>query len=302
MKRKVIQLAAKTLVVSLPSKWAKNLGIRKGDELEVEEKDSKISISAKKDISVEKITINVKSIEERTILRWTISALQKSGYDEIEVIYEKPETAAVIHELVKDLLIGFAITEQSSNRCVIRSIAKELETEFEPILKRAFLVTLSMGESLTEYIRQKKTKELNQLLTLEQTNNQLTNFCERLLIKYGYKENRKTCFAYIIVWNLEKICDTLKEIIRDTSTKETDERITGLIEDTNKLLRLYFELYYKFSYEKLNEIVKKADETSKKAKQLLEEPKLENKKLIAHALQQTSLISSLSASTTALNS
>ena len=35
MKRNVIQLAGKTLVVSLPSKWVKLNSVKKGDELNV---------------------------------------------------------------------------------------------------------------------------------------------------------------------------------------------------------------------------------------------------------------------------
>ena len=35
MRRKIIQLAGKTLVVSLPSDWVKELGLKKGQEVEV---------------------------------------------------------------------------------------------------------------------------------------------------------------------------------------------------------------------------------------------------------------------------
>ena len=35
IKRKVIQLAGRTLVVSLPSKWAKKHNVQKGDEIVV---------------------------------------------------------------------------------------------------------------------------------------------------------------------------------------------------------------------------------------------------------------------------
>ncbi len=298
MKRKVIQLAEKTLVVSIPSKWVKKLGIKKGDELEVEEKDNKITISAKKDISADRITVNVKLIEDRSVIRWTISAIQKSGYDEIEIIYEKPETAGIIHELVKDLFVGFAITEQSRSRCVIRSIAKELETEFETMLRRAFLVTLSMGESLADYLKLGKNKELQELLTLEQTNNQLTNFCERLLIKHGYNEQRKTSFAYIIVWNLEKVCDSYKSIICHCSSKKDNHaEIAKLVEANTMLLRLFYDLYFKFDNEKLDKAAALKIEIEENAKQLIKNDPI----AISMILQQLNQLSSFSASLIALN-
>ena len=45
MERKAIQLAGKTLVVSLPSKWAKKFGISKGDVLFVEEIDTALDLN-----------------------------------------------------------------------------------------------------------------------------------------------------------------------------------------------------------------------------------------------------------------
>ena len=48
MGRKVIQIADSTQLISLPRKWALQHGIKKGDELEVEEKGRKIVISTEK--------------------------------------------------------------------------------------------------------------------------------------------------------------------------------------------------------------------------------------------------------------
>ena len=45
MKRKVIQIADSTQLISLPRKWAQKFNIKKGDELEVEEHDNKIVVS-----------------------------------------------------------------------------------------------------------------------------------------------------------------------------------------------------------------------------------------------------------------
>jgi len=42
MKRKVSQIGPATLMVSLPSKWAKQFGVKKGSELEIEEKGNKL--------------------------------------------------------------------------------------------------------------------------------------------------------------------------------------------------------------------------------------------------------------------
>ncbi|MBI2574399.1 AbrB/MazE/SpoVT family DNA-binding domain-containing protein [Candidatus Woesearchaeota archaeon] len=298
-KRKVIQLAGKTLVVSLPSKWARKMGIRKGDELEIEEKDNGLAVTAHKETIVDKATLDAKKLDERA-LRWSLSALHKSGYDEIEVMYESPETAKVIHETLKDLFTGFAVTEQSRNRCVLRSIAKELETEFDSVLRRAFLVTLSLGESLAEYLESNKTAQLQDLLALESTNNQLTNFCERILIKKGYKDYRKTCFVYVIAWNLEKICDNYKYIINYIGQikkgVKVREETTKLITESTALLRAYYELYYKFEPIRLNELIGQKRKIEEEARKLLGKGTEEDAVVISHALHHITQIADFSAS------
>ena len=52
MKRKVIQIADSTQLISLPRKWALKYGIKKGDELDVEEQGSNVLVSTSRDLSV----------------------------------------------------------------------------------------------------------------------------------------------------------------------------------------------------------------------------------------------------------
>lgn len=78
MKRKVIQMAGKTMVVSIPSDWVKKYGIKKGDELELEKKNRNIIISTKKDYSLNKIKVNISDLDEQ-VIKWTLSAIHKSG-------------------------------------------------------------------------------------------------------------------------------------------------------------------------------------------------------------------------------
>ncbi len=82
MRRSVIQLAGKTHVVSLPSKWIKKYGIKKGDELELEENNEKIVISkdSAKEIRSREIELN----NYGAMARRVIGALYKKGYDEVK--------------------------------------------------------------------------------------------------------------------------------------------------------------------------------------------------------------------------
>jgi len=258
MKRKVIQLAGKTLVVSLPIKWARNYGVKKGDEIELEERGQQIVLSTEQQPTFEKVEIDASKLDVEVVKRWLLAALHKFGYDEIEIKYDNPAMLKAIRETVDGMLIGFAIVDQSKTRCVIRTVAKEQEKEFDTMLRRAFLVTKSLGESMVEYIEEDRFSDLPDLLNLEKTNNQLTNFCERILNSRGYHDYRKTCFAYVVVWNLEKICDDYKNIClflaKPENSKVKIKNAIELLKKCNKLFSWYYELFYKFDINKLNDL------------------------------------------------
>ena len=59
MKRRVIQIAESTQLVSLPRKWAKKYNIKKGDELEVEIEGSSVRITTDNVIEVTKKALQI---------------------------------------------------------------------------------------------------------------------------------------------------------------------------------------------------------------------------------------------------
>ena len=263
MKRKVIQIADKTLVLSLPNDWVKQWGIKKGDELEVLESGPRLIASTSEFRPLKKGQVDVSNASERT-LRWLLSSLHKKGYDEIEIRSENPLHAVIIDQLLKDLFLGFAIVHRSGATCLIRSLAKELDDQLQVIVRRAFLVTLALADQTLETVKQKKFGLLKDLLELEKTNNQLTNFCERILNKKGLDEPVKTNFLYVIMWNLEKIADDYKYICEHLSAKrKIGSRAVEFFNRVNKLFRNYYELFYKFDVQKLSSLSDEFKQLSK---------------------------------------
>src|SRR3989344_1846924 len=111
MKRKAIQLANQTIVVSLPAKWVRQQGIKKGDEIDLEEKGNQLIVAFKIiDKKEERAEIDVSNWNDR-LIRLVLSGLNKKGFDEIVVKYDKSSTAKTLEELIKNLFTGFAIVE-----------------------------------------------------------------------------------------------------------------------------------------------------------------------------------------------
>ena len=302
MKRKVIQLAGKTFVVSLPIKWVRKYGVKKGDELEVKDLASSIIFSTKKEFEIKKTSVDITKTNERTI-RWLLSSMHKKGYDEIELFYNDPKKTKVIQELIKDLFVGFAIVHQGNKRCVLRSISHDQDKEFDNILRRAWLVTISLAEGAADYIKEGQQKYMKELIMLEKTNNQLTNFCERTLNKKGHLDYSKTCFYYVIVWNLEKIADDYKyicELLSANNAKISKESL-AYFKETTEYLRAYYELFYSFKLEQLNNLNDKKKELLVKGHKLVSAKKGTEATMLNYLTSTVMRITDFSASMIALN-
>jgi phosphate uptake regulator len=270
MRRKLVKQGASALTVTLPYRWVRQRNLAPGEDVILEERGAELVIRGHGEPEPRRVSVDVSALNERTV-RWLLSGLHKGGYDEIEVLHASKATLALIQELVKDLLLGFAIMEQTDRRCVLRMLAKDSSEEFEATLRRAFFVTVSMAESLLDILRQRKHAELKDLAVLERTNNQLTNFCERILNKNLYEGNKGTHFLYVVAWNLEKIADDYRRICeRLSSLKAVDEETVAMVAETNAQFKAYHELFYSFDANALAELSARRDSLLRRIWQDLE--------------------------------
>lgn len=262
MKRKAIRLSRQTLVLSLPAKWVRSNNIDKGDELDVQVNDQDLVVRASERKARRGISssINLSNLHERTV-RWILSGLQKQGVDEINVTYDSPSHLPIVSDVTKNLFVGMALVRQGPKGATIKSLAVDDPSTFDQTLRRAFQVTLTMGDSLYAAIKDGDLDSIEGIKELEKTNNQLTNFCQRLLNSGTVASSQKNHFLYTICWNLEKIADDYKYICDHLSRHphEVPPMLVGHLHTVNDFLRGYYELFYSFSVEKLDALAKQKD-------------------------------------------
>lgn len=256
MKRKLIQMAGKTMVVSLPSSWVKKYGLKKGEEIDLEEKGRNIiiGIGSKQEKEGEEITIHIPSPDvfmERSLHIW-----YRAGYDKIVVTFEDKNVLRKVRDTVKKLL-GFEIIKETDKNCTIKSVVTGMEEEFDNILRRIFLSLLTMAKESLENIRIQNYENLRDVLVAEENNNVQCFFCERLLNKRGYKEQEKTASIYCMVWTLEQIADEYKKIANQfigTKNKiNIDKKTFELYSGTTKNLETIYHLFYKRTLKELKQ-------------------------------------------------
>ncbi|MBI4148527.1 AbrB/MazE/SpoVT family DNA-binding domain-containing protein [Candidatus Woesearchaeota archaeon] len=237
MKRKVIQLAGKTLVVSLPSKWARQQNITKGQEVEVTCDINGLHITPDSRPQWKKHTLDVRPHDDATI-KSALSVLHKAGADEIEVFYH-PEQQKTIHERVRTNLMGFEVVQQSPQRMLIQNVTGDADQSFDALMRRVFLVTLELATGVEHALHTQTSAA--EFLSLEETNNKLTNYCHRLLIK---KQAEHSIFTYTILWLQEKIADDYKTIIHLMENKQSSHSAQKSATHLTSALRAYYEAVY----------------------------------------------------------
>jgi len=268
MKRKVIQIANSTQLISLPRKWCIEHGIKKGDELEVEEQGNKIRVSTSKEEALETAKIHFSGVD--SFLRRPFITFYKLGYDELEISFDDPKIIPKIQEEIGELM-GFEIVNQTERTCTVRNVASAMDTEFDSILRRIMLMLIEMARDTSEALSKRKFSALEEIAKRERLNNKLTIFCERILNKKGYKDHRRLSFIYYIVCNLEHLADDVADIGIYCHRHEPKLNPTTLklVKELSTLIEQVYDLFYKSSIEGIYAFKKRHSQLERQGTELL---------------------------------
>ncbi len=252
MKRKVIQIADSTQLVSLPRKWCLANNIKKGDELDVDPTGSKLMVSCDSKPQIERAEVDLK--EYGILASRQIHALYKRGIDEIKVNYS-PEDIGTIQKILSNETVGFEIIEQGKNYCIIKNVSGHLEG-FDSVLRRAFLLLMNMGDDCVKALEQKSHDMFRNLILLEQSNNRFTTICRRYLNKHGHDAYDKVGPIYYIIEDIENVADEYKYLFQllgkiKPENLKIDKAYVQIYQDVATMLRLFQEAFYKSDNSKL---------------------------------------------------
>jgi phosphate uptake regulator len=262
IKRRLVKHGPSSYIVSLPLEWIKQHNLSKGDEVSVNSEGDNILVSASYQERFENAVININETKDMTAQ--IISALYKRGVDEIRINYSKPEQFHLILGAIDKEALGYEIIETSADSCTIKNITK-LTKELQSVLRRVFLITLSLAEEGVKSIQEKKIDSLDNITILEHSNNKLTTFCRRYLNKYGPEDYDRLGPLYFIIETLEKIADEYKYLYDDLTELNGEKfninpKILNSYMKINEMLRIFYECFYKFEMGRVHEIKKRRDE------------------------------------------
>ena|SRR3989344_1828500 len=241
MKRKIVRHGSSSLTVTLPIKWIERYKLKKGDEIDIEESGSNLIVSTKEESSPKKKIIKKDSYPFN---KNNLSHLYQLGYDEIEI---EIEDSKMIDEIKERLpyCTGYEIIDQKNNTLFIKSIVTTLDSEFDNLFRKTFLLTEEMGKEIISIVESNNFDKIKEIRNLESINNKFSDICIRILNKRGYKIQNRTMQIYEVVKDLEKIADEFKYICDFlTKEKKLNKNLLNSLKDTVNYFTIFYKLFY----------------------------------------------------------
>ncbi len=266
----------------MPKAWINRVGIKKGDEMDVEEQGNKLIVSTERSSVPQKVTLSSDTLGK--FHPNYLSAAYHMGYEDVDVIYDDETTLSKVQDRISNC-IGYEIVNQGDNFCNIKSISQVSMNEFDQILRKVFLLLVTMGDNIVEILKEKKYSKLKEVRILEVTNNKLTDFCKRVLNVRGYKDHNKLTIIYTIVMYLEQVADEYRDVCDALMNRKMNlpPHIITDFKDVGVLFKEFYASFYKFEKSKIESVFMNAQPMRERllAKMLKAGPE---ERLVLHSL------------------
>lgn len=281
--RKVISFGNSSYVVSLPKEWVVDNKLKKGDSINMEQRDGGICISTAEN-SEKKIEPKTVVIETEgrgmDMIKTEIISAYLNNYDIIEIKGRlKSDAAANVKSILRNLT-GIEIIQQDAEKIIAKDLLNINEISIETLIRRMDNITRSMltdsiactRKDLYEDIYE-RDMEVNRLLFLAYRVIRAAIIDPRIAKSLG-KKNIELLFEQILMEKIEKVADKAKRVARylrqanlKSAEKDEIERIYTAIKECyldvmksyyNKDLDLAFsvEVSGRDKMESMNEFIK----------------------------------------------
>lgn len=276
MRRKIIQIADSTQLVSLPRQWCLKHNLKKGDELEVTAVADELIISTANALSVKKAVLDLRKLDPYDDLLWhSLYSYYRSGCDEIEVYFEnmriysmisckKVPTVEFIHDIISGL-IGYEIIRQTDHSCTIRDVVNINREEYGDIFRRTTMMLVQNADAAVQAIQKCDAEQLQAVIREDRTINRFTDLCLRMISK-GASQSRCAASAYYIVSSVEEIGDCFSQACQKVLSNKQKKFPTADLAELASLVALFVKYLYSLKPDELSIVIQKRWETPNKIK------------------------------------
>jgi phosphate uptake regulator len=226
MRRKLVRQGPATLTLSVPKNWTDRLNLGNGDEVDLEEVETKLIISSVKKIkNVESTEYDFENISEH-LVRALLIGMYKSGLKDIQIKNINPKQLVKVLQIVSNSP-GLEIIDSTKNSLRIIDIGMAAE---DTLIKSENQIYWKIINMIDKIMENKLTKE--EIYQLDTEINRLSFFIQRNLSS-KFSTNSKTFLEYEKIAILERLGDSLRSYNK-YSKKKTNE--LKILQEIGKIL------------------------------------------------------------------
>ena len=234
MKRKLVKQGAATMMISLPAKWVKQHKLSKGAEIDIEQVEDNLCISADQADSKSETEITLKNLTESSI-RTLITNTYRAGCDKIKVNYESQQQYKILQSVIKTRLIGFDVIKKEKNYCVVENITEPSIDQFDSIVHKIFF-------SISDFFDVTKRRMQGEDLDFEEISERIQkydNFCRRVIAKRrGHKSELVWTFLTLILHGQREL-----HYLNKALNKKSDKQTIDYLDQAQQLFELIKQAY-----------------------------------------------------------
>ncbi len=196
--------------------------LKKGDELEMEEKGPSILLSTKKIKEKKDISIDITGLDRTSIMQLIRGAYRK-GYVKIELKFNNPvcvhyrdnskkKVLSVINYEVNKL-IGMEIIQQKEGHCIIKQLSPLSEEEFINLLRRIHMLMVDLSNDFLNALKEQDYVLMDTIVEKHDTISKFISYCLRLMNIRGTTDP-DSLILYHFLSDIDIIADVYKYAAR----------------------------------------------------------------------------------------
>lgn len=238
MKRKIIKQGLGGFTIYLPKKWVNRKGLKEGEEINIIETESGLVIGS--DVKEKKeISLGLDEEHKRNIKN-LLTHIYRKGFDKIILKNLDNKTLKKAKKTIKDVLLGFEITEKTPNSIIIENISEPEEQKYDMLLRRVFLIVQENIDLLIKDFEKHKFTNWKEIEELRKEADRYILFCRRIIIKEKYERDSLLEWELLtFLMHIQHAIYYLYKYIKENKIKK-NEKLVSLV----KNLKSYFDLYY----------------------------------------------------------
>jgi phosphate uptake regulator len=260
--RKIQVTGGSTYIVSLPSKWVRQAGIGKGDNVKIDESETSLVISKGDQKPKEVVkSLTLKSAIDRELLLRALTSIYISNFDTLTIKsqnYMNQQMRDTIKHFTR-LVMGIEIFEESSKTVVLQNVLDFNSFPVPTAVRRMALNVKAMLEDTMNGIASDDSSLLENVINRDDEVDRYQLYVYREASS-GEETDNDTIYYLIFSRILERIADHSVNICKiwinrpDKEIKARDE-IVSFLDLSLSMYNSAVEGFYSSRFERLNEII-----------------------------------------------